>query len=93
MCRSLDEADRALALCFEEQAFGDSGLTVVVEEFLDPGPRRRVEKLRVVGVHPSRGEDTGDRIGQLERPRGGRGVHADADQSVHAGLPGGLDHE
>ncbi|HEX4994004.1 MAG TPA: phosphoribosylamine--glycine ligase, partial [Methylomirabilota bacterium] len=35
VCRSLEEADRALALCFEERAFGASGLTVVVEEFLE----------------------------------------------------------
>ena len=35
VCRTLDEADRALALCFEERAFGASGLTVVVEEFLE----------------------------------------------------------
>ena len=35
VCRALDEADRALALCFEERAFGASGLTVVVEEFLE----------------------------------------------------------
>jgi phosphoribosylamine---glycine ligase len=35
VCRSLEEADRALALCFDERAFGDSGLTVVVEEFLE----------------------------------------------------------
>ncbi len=35
VCRTLDEADRALALCFEERAFGVSGLTVVVEEFLE----------------------------------------------------------
>jgi phosphoribosylamine--glycine ligase len=35
VCRSLDDADRALALCFEERAFGVSGLTVVVEEFLE----------------------------------------------------------
>jgi phosphoribosylamine--glycine ligase len=35
VCRSLDEADQALALCFEERAFGVSGLTVVVEEFLE----------------------------------------------------------
>ncbi|MGH7415546.1 MAG: phosphoribosylamine--glycine ligase, partial [Candidatus Rokuibacteriota bacterium] len=35
VCRALDEADRALALCLEERAFGDSGLTVVVEEFLE----------------------------------------------------------
>ncbi|MGH7400837.1 MAG: phosphoribosylamine--glycine ligase [Candidatus Rokuibacteriota bacterium] len=35
VCRSLDEADRALTLCLEERAFGDSGLTVVVEEFLE----------------------------------------------------------
>jgi phosphoribosylamine--glycine ligase len=35
VCRDLDEADRALARCFEERAFGDSGLTVVVEELLE----------------------------------------------------------
>ena len=35
VCRTLDEADRALALCFEERAFGAAGLTVVVEEFLE----------------------------------------------------------
>jgi len=35
VCRALDEADRALARCFEERAFGDAGLTVVVEEFLE----------------------------------------------------------
>ncbi len=34
VCRTLEEADRAVALCLEERAFGDSGLTVVVEEFL-----------------------------------------------------------
>jgi phosphoribosylamine--glycine ligase len=35
VCRTLEEADRALALCFEERAFGPAGLTVVVEEFLE----------------------------------------------------------
>ena len=35
VCGSLEEADRAVALCFEERAFGSSGLTVVVEEFLE----------------------------------------------------------
>jgi len=35
VCRTLEEADRALALCFEARAFGDSGLTVVIEEFLE----------------------------------------------------------
>jgi phosphoribosylamine--glycine ligase len=35
VCRSLEEADRGLALCFEERAFGAAGLTVVVEEFLE----------------------------------------------------------
>jgi phosphoribosylamine--glycine ligase len=34
ICPTLEAADRALALCFEERAFGESGLTVVVEEFL-----------------------------------------------------------
>ena len=34
ICRSLEEADAALAQCLEARAFGDSGLTVVVEEFL-----------------------------------------------------------
>jgi phosphoribosylamine--glycine ligase len=35
VCRTLDEADRALGLCFEERAFGASGLTIVIEEFLE----------------------------------------------------------
>ena len=35
VCRSLEEADAALARCLEARAFGDSGLTVVVEEFLE----------------------------------------------------------
>ena len=34
VCRSLEEADRAVALCLEERAFGEAGLRVVVEEFL-----------------------------------------------------------
>ena len=34
VCRSLEEADRAVAQCLEARAFGDSGLTVVIEEFL-----------------------------------------------------------
>jgi phosphoribosylamine--glycine ligase len=34
VCRTLEEADRAVARCIEERAFGNSGLTVVVEEFL-----------------------------------------------------------
>ena len=36
VCPTREAADRALALCFEDRAFGESGLTVVVEEFL-PG--------------------------------------------------------
>ncbi len=35
ICQSLEEADAALARCLEARAFGDSGLTVVVEEFLE----------------------------------------------------------
>ncbi|HZP36989.1 MAG TPA: phosphoribosylamine--glycine ligase [Methylomirabilota bacterium] len=35
ICRSLEEADAAVARCLEARAFGDSGLTVVVEEFLE----------------------------------------------------------
>jgi phosphoribosylamine--glycine ligase len=35
ICATLDEVDRALALCFEDRAFGESGLTVVVEELLE----------------------------------------------------------
>jgi phosphoribosylamine--glycine ligase len=35
ICRSLEEADAALAQCLQARAFGDSGLTVVVEEFLE----------------------------------------------------------
>ncbi|HET7874045.1 MAG TPA: phosphoribosylamine--glycine ligase, partial [Methylomirabilota bacterium] len=34
VCRTLDEADRAVGLCLEERAFGEAGLTVVVEEFV-----------------------------------------------------------
>jgi len=34
VCRTLEEADRAIAQCLEARAFGDAGLTVVVEEFL-----------------------------------------------------------
>ena len=34
VCRSLEEADHAVALCLEERAFGEAGLRVVVEEFL-----------------------------------------------------------
>ena len=34
VCGSLEEADRAIAQCLEARAFGDSGLTVVIEEFL-----------------------------------------------------------
>jgi len=35
VCRSLEEADRAVALCLEDKAFGRSGERVVVEEFLE----------------------------------------------------------
>ena len=34
VCRSLEEADRAIAQCLEARTFGDAGLTVVIEEFL-----------------------------------------------------------
>jgi len=34
VCATLEQADLALARCFEERAFGESGLTVVIEEFL-----------------------------------------------------------
>jgi phosphoribosylamine--glycine ligase len=33
-CATLTEADEAIALCMERRAFGESGATVVVEEFL-----------------------------------------------------------
>ena len=35
VCATLEEADRAIALCLEEQAFGASGRTVVIEEFME----------------------------------------------------------
>jgi phosphoribosylamine--glycine ligase len=34
VCQSLEEAERAVRLCLEEQAFGEAGRTVVIEEFL-----------------------------------------------------------
>jgi len=34
VCGTLEEADRAIAQCLEARAFGDAGLTVVIEEFL-----------------------------------------------------------
>ena len=65
----------------------------IVEELFDPRPCRRIEQVRVVGMHPRRGEDAGDRIGQLERSSRARGVHTHADQPIHACLPRSLDHE
>ncbi len=35
VCRRLPEADRAIALCLEERAFGKSGEQIVIEEFLE----------------------------------------------------------
>jgi phosphoribosylamine--glycine ligase len=35
VCRTLEEADRAIGLCLEEKAFGAAGGRVVVEEFLE----------------------------------------------------------
>jgi phosphoribosylamine--glycine ligase len=35
VCPTLDDADRAVALCIEQRAFGDAGATVVVEEFME----------------------------------------------------------
>lgn len=34
VCRTLEEADNAIALCLEQRAFGRSGEQIVVEEFL-----------------------------------------------------------
>jgi len=34
VCHTPAEADRALALCFEQRAFGEAGLRVVIEEFM-----------------------------------------------------------
>ena len=34
VCRTLDEADDAIAACLERRTFGDAGRTVVIEEFL-----------------------------------------------------------
>ena len=34
VCRALEEADKAIALCLEQRAFGESGDQIVVEEFL-----------------------------------------------------------
>jgi phosphoribosylamine---glycine ligase len=35
VCRSQDDADRAIRLCLEDGAFGEAGRTVVVEEFME----------------------------------------------------------
>lgn len=35
VCRTLGEADQAIALCLEQRAFGQSGEQIVVEEFLE----------------------------------------------------------
>jgi len=35
VCRTLDEADRAVDLCLEDGAFGAAGRTVVIEEFME----------------------------------------------------------
>jgi phosphoribosylamine---glycine ligase len=35
ICPTPAEAERALVLCFEDRAFGESGLTVVIEELLE----------------------------------------------------------
>jgi len=35
VCRTLEEADAAVAQCLEARVFGDAGRTVVVEEFLE----------------------------------------------------------
>jgi phosphoribosylamine--glycine ligase len=35
VCRTLEEADRAVSLCLEQRGFGQAGSTVVVEEFMD----------------------------------------------------------
>ena len=35
VCQTLEEADRAVALCLEERAFGEAGGIVVVEEFME----------------------------------------------------------
>jgi phosphoribosylamine--glycine ligase len=35
VCRTLADADHAVALCLEERAFGDAGANVVIEEFME----------------------------------------------------------
>jgi phosphoribosylamine--glycine ligase len=35
VCRTLEEAEQAVTRALEERAFGDAGLTVVIEEFLE----------------------------------------------------------
>ncbi|MFQ5828780.1 MAG: phosphoribosylamine--glycine ligase, partial [Candidatus Methylomirabilia bacterium] len=35
VCRDLEDADRAVALCLEEKAFGGAGERVVIEEFME----------------------------------------------------------
>ncbi len=35
VCRTTEEAGRAVALCLDERGFGDAGRTVVIEEFME----------------------------------------------------------
>jgi phosphoribosylamine--glycine ligase len=35
VCRTLEDAERAVALCLEARAFGEAGSTVVIEEFME----------------------------------------------------------
>jgi phosphoribosylamine---glycine ligase len=35
VCRTMEEADRAVALCLEARGFGEAGRTVVIEEFME----------------------------------------------------------
>ena len=69
VCRTLEEADRALALCLEERAFGASGRTVVVEEFMEGEEASFfVDRRRPIGPAARRRPGPQDRLRRRPGP-------------------------